>query len=363
MSKNTDLSELINYVKGKTTGQLVAPSYTSATSFTGTIAGYLGFDSSGNILTASGGSQWTTSGSDIYYNTGNVGIGTANPTAMGSYRILEVQNATGGIVRYTNTSAQGGYIAGNSGGLTYDTLGAFPHIFYTNGIARMTIANSGNVSIGTTDSAHPLVIASASTSFTLKLIGSASLNRSLIMFYPNTGLGAGYASIGADATSFFLSATNTSYLDLGGWGSGSLAIRIIANSGRVLIGTTTDNGAYLLQVNSQIWATNSTIATSDGRLKENINDLNPSLNLLMGIKARTFSYKENTEYNFSQKGITIGFIAQELKEVLKDTPYADSIVVEAGKYYGVAYEKIIPLLVKSIQELKTEVDILKAKNQ
>lgn len=290
MSKNTDLSELINYVKGKTTGQLVAPSYTSASSFTGTIAGYLGFDSSGNILTASGGSQWTTSGSNIYYNT-------------------------------------------------------------------------GNVSIGTTDSTHPLVIASASTSFALKLIGSSSSNRSIIMFYPNTGLGAGYASIGADATSFYISANNTNYLDLGGYGTGSLALRIISSSGRVLIGTTTDNGAYLLQVNSQIWATNSTIATSDRRLKENINDLNPSLNLLMGIKARTFSYKENTEYNFSQKGITTGFIAQELKEVLKDTPYADSIVVEAGKYYGVAYEKIIPLLVKSIQELKTEVDILKAKNQ
>jgi hypothetical protein len=78
-------------------------------------------------------------------SSGNVGIGTSSPTAMGSYKILEVQNATGGILRLTNTSAQGGYIAGNGGGLTYDTLGSFPHIFYTNGTERLKINNDGNL--------------------------------------------------------------------------------------------------------------------------------------------------------------------------------------------------------------------------
>lgn len=290
MSKNTDLSSLINYVKGANSGRLTFPFYTSTTAFTGTVAGYLAFDSSGNILTTTSPStQWTTSGSNIYYNTGNVGIGT-------------------------------------------------------------------------TDISHPLNIL-AQSNFAIRLIGAASTNRSLIMFYPNNGLGAGYSTIGCDATSFYIAANNVSYLDLGGYGSGSLALRIISSSGRVLIGTTTDNGAYLLQVNSQIWATNSTIATSDLRLKENIADLDSSLNILMGMKSRTFSYKQNTEYNFSEKGITVGFIAQELKELLKGTSYANSIVVEAGKYYGVAYEKIIPILVKGIQELKLELDELKQLNK
>jgi len=106
MSKNTDLSELINYLKGKTTGQLVAPYYTSATSFTGTIAGYLGFDSNGNILSIASGSQWLTNGANIYFSTGNVGIGTSTPAykldvvgdinITGSFRVNGTPIGTGG---------------------------------------------------------------------------------------------------------------------------------------------------------------------------------------------------------------------------------------------------------------------------
>jgi hypothetical protein len=97
MSKNTDLGSLVNYIKGQVTGRLNAPAYTSATAFTGTIAGYLGFDTSGNILTSAGAGisgsgatnyipKWTAAtslGSSLIYDNGtNVAINNTAPLAM-----------------------------------------------------------------------------------------------------------------------------------------------------------------------------------------------------------------------------------------------------------------------------------------
>lgn len=78
MSKNTDLGSLVNYIKGQVTGRLNAPAYISATAFTGTIAGYLGFDTSGNILTSAG-VGFTGSGTTNYISkfTGSTSLGNS----------------------------------------------------------------------------------------------------------------------------------------------------------------------------------------------------------------------------------------------------------------------------------------------
>jgi hypothetical protein len=91
-------------------------------------------------------------------------------------------------------------------------------------------------------------------------------------------------------------------------------------------------------------------------LKTNVNSLDNSLDLIQRLRPVSFNYVP--EYNKSQN-IHVGFIAQEVKEVLKDQVYVDDVVQQGHEYLGMAYQSLIPLLVKAIQELTEEVNRLK----
>jgi len=104
-------------------------------------------------------------------------------------------------------------------------------------------------------------------------------------------------------------------------------------------------------------------AYSDIRLKHDVRPLfDSSLQKLMQLRGVRFDWDD--EYVKSQHGDEderwcpkhdVGMIAQEVQEVLPE------ITVEQDSgYLAVRYEKLIPLLVESIKELKAEVDDLKA---
>lgn len=103
-----DLTEL-SYVKGVTSAIQTQLGNKVPTSRTITINGTT-YDLSADRSWTVSGSQWTTVGSDIYYNTGKVGIGTSSPTSY-----LHIDKTVSGaynslaFINYTNST---GYTSG-----------------------------------------------------------------------------------------------------------------------------------------------------------------------------------------------------------------------------------------------------------
>jgi hypothetical protein len=91
-----------------------------------------------------------------------------------------------------------------------------------------------------------------------------------------------------------------------------------------------------------------TYSPSDERLKENIVDA--SAGNLDDLRVRSYDWKEDGS------SVAHGFIAQELETV---APYAVKRGETDEDMWAVDYSKLVPMLVKEIQDLKAEVEALK----
>lgn len=130
--------------------------------------------------------------------------------------------------------------------------------------------------------------------------------------------------------------------------------------------TTVTNGALKIgsvtesATNGAIYAANDVVAfaTSDERLKKypkNIPNALDKVNQINGVnfiwRKANDDIKENVH---SFEGRDVGVLAQEVEKVLPEV-----VTTRDTGYKAVKYEKIVPLLIEAIKELKVEIDELK----
>lgn len=140
----------------------------------------------------------------------------------------------------------------------------------------------------------------------------------------------------------------------------------------LLLGYTSSNGAYKLQVNGQIFATSSTIATSDANFKTNVQPIQNALELVKKLKPVQFNWKAHQIHNFDTATPTVGFLAQDVQKEWADQPFINSIVKE-NKYVlerdpetneptkfdpflGIAEGNMIAILAAALNELRQKFD-------
>ena len=145
----------------------------------------------------------------------------------------------------------------------------------------------------------------------------------------------------------------------GGWADISLqtdkTTRVfIERAGNVGIGTTSPS--YKLHVNGSVAGVGAYNNISDVRYKKNIGTISDATEKVRKIRGVQFDWRKDefSEQNFDE-GRQIGFIAQEVKDILPEVVSQD----DKG-YYSVAYSHIVPVLVEAIKEQQEEIELLKS---
>jgi hypothetical protein len=179
---------------------------------------------------------------------------------------------------------------------------------------------------------------------------SASASAAAFMTFHRPGAYASYFGIDTDNN-----------FAVGGWSAGgALASMKVGSFG---VGTAASGTA------GEIRATNNITAYySDARLKDFKGKIGDALYKVSQLNG--YYYTENDkaeEFGFKNKELQVGVSAQEVKailpEVIAPAPFdmdAENKSKSGEDYMTVRYEKLVPLLIEAIKELKAEVEALKA---
>jgi len=320
---------------------------------------------------------------------GNIGMGTGSPSAK-----LELLTTTNNGLRISNGTVTSIFYTSSVGTGTgsIGTVSNHPFDIYSNNTIRVRVNADGNVSIGNASSTNAglLVYSAANNQNFNAITGVYSSNQGA----GGTGTGGagvagynlnGFGVLGATSNGIAVIGVTNTGIAVAGFSrlAGSTAVYGENQSSGVgvhgkstsglplLCQNNTSNVAYVDNAGNFVAYQNITAYASDERLKTNFVEIPNALEKVNQLSGYTFDW-------LTEKCDTLGFSpslkhehglkAQEVQRVMEDAvclaPFDRDLdnnqqSKSGEKYLTIRYERLIPLLIQAIKELKNEIDELK----
>jgi len=170
------------------------------------------------------------------------------------------------------------------------------------------------------------------------------------------GLTLNTADIDIDAAQTTITSIINNGLSIGGYASHQLIDFSADDMIKVSVNNVADEFRFAaggtFHANSDVVAYSSTVA-SDMNLKENITDMKYGLDTVMQLRGVEYDWKRE------DMGHDVGVLAQEVESVIPEIVKEHEGLQGRPKFKAVDYNKLVPVLIESIKELKSEIDELK----
>jgi len=285
---------------------------------------------------------------DTYLNalTGKVGIGTSAPQSS----LFHIKQGTSGGSSFKNTTT---LIETSGSSNLYQAL----KISTRGNVEALNVTNAGKVGIGIKVPNVSLVVKNKDDDNRYETTQSiTSSGGSLLEFRDMDNIKVDFGSVHGNPV---IRANYNIHFKMLGSGSkeGYIGLDVSNPQYRLELPNNNDNSG---RGRANAWA-----IYSDSRLKLEQKKLKYGLNEILKIQPKSFMQYggsiEKGKVELKDNGTkSIGLIAQELKDIIPEA--VNTPDDEKEDFYAIDYNKMVPVLINAIKELKQEIEELKAKN-